>query len=140
MHTEFEEEVAKQLKPKTIDDYVKVISLAHGTTVWKENQDELFKIKKIEINNVISNREDVYEYLIQHSIENDTAIDIVKQMSKARTSKSNELWQKYVDIMKKHDCDDMLIDILSKVLYIFGRGQAISECLYALDKMNYYNN
>ena len=138
MHTEFEEEISKQLKPKTIDDYVKVISLAHGTRVWKENQDDLFKYGKIDIHSVISNREDVYEYLIQHSIEHGVAIDIVKQMSKARTSKSNELWQKYVDIMKKHDCDDMFIDVLSKVLYIFGRGQAVSECLYALDETNYY--
>ena len=106
--------------------------------MWKENQDELFKDGKIDIHSVISNREDVYEYLIQHSIEHDVAINIVKQMSKARTSLSNELWQKYVDIMKEHKCDDMIIDILSKVLYIFGRGQAVSECLYVLDEKNYY--
>jgi len=138
LHTDFENEVSKLLKPKTVDDYVKVISLAHGTRVWKENQDELFKNGKIDIHSVISNREDVYEYLIHHSIEHDVAIDIVKQMSKARTSKSNKLWQKYVDIMKERDCDDMFIDIVSKVLYIFGRGQAVSECLYALDEKNYY--
>lgn len=76
---------------KTIDVFVKVISLSHGTRVWKDNQDELFKDGKINIYNIISNREDVYEYLIQHSIEHDIAIDIVKQMSKARTSKSNVL-------------------------------------------------
>lgn len=76
---------------KTIDDSVKVISLSHGTSVWKDNQDELFKDGKINIYNIISNREDVYEYLIQHSIEHDIAIDIVKHMSKARTSKSNVL-------------------------------------------------
>ena len=138
MHTEFEEEVAKLLKPKTIDDYVKVISLAHGTRVWKENQDKLFKDSKIDIHSVISNREDAYEYLVKHSIEHGTAIDIVKQMSKARTSKSNELWQKYVEVMKQHNCDDMFINILSKVLYIFGRGQAVSECIYSLDETNYY--
>ena len=138
IHSEFEEEVSKQLKPKTVDDYVKVISLAHGTRVWKENQDELFKDGKIDIHSVISNHEDVYEYLIQHSIEHDTAIDIVKQMSKVRTSSSNELWQKYVDIMKEHNCGDMFINIISKVLYIFGRGQAVSECLYAFDETNYY--
>lgn len=138
MQTEFEEEVAKLLKPKTIDDYVKVISLAHGTRVWKENQDELFKDGKIDVHSVISNREDAYEYLVNHSIKHDTAIDIVKQMSKARTSKSNELWQKYVEVMKEHNCDDMFINILSKVLYIFGRGQAVSECIYALDETNYY--
>ena len=32
----------------------------------------------------------------------------------------------------------MFIDILSKVLYIFGRGQAVSKCLYAIDETNYY--
>lgn len=138
MHTEFEEEVSKQLKPKSMDDYVKVISLAHGTKVWKENQDELFKDGKIDIHSVISNREDVYEYLIQHSIEHDVAIDIVKQISKSRTNETNELWKKYVDVMKEHNCDDIFINIISKVLYIFGRGQAVSECLYALDKVNYY--
>ena len=59
-------------------------------------------------------------------------------MSKARTSSSNELWQNYVNIMKEYDCDNMFINIVSKVLYIFGRGQAVSECLYVLDKNNYY--
>ena len=33
----------------------------------------------------------------------------------------------------------MTIDILSKILFIFGRGQAVSECLYAQDEMNYYD-
>lgn len=138
MHTEFEKEVAMQLKPKTIDDYVKVISLAHGTHAWSKNQEELFKDSKIDIHNVISNREDVYEYLVNHSIEHEVAIDIVKQLSKSRTSKSNELWQRYVDIMIEHGCDDVFIDVLSKILYIFGRGQAVSECLFAIDESNYY--
>ena len=40
--------------------------------------------------------------------------------------------------MIEHGCDDMFIDVLSKILYIFGRGQAVSECLFALDERNYY--
>ena len=139
MHTGFEEEVAKQLKPKTMDDYVKVVSLAHGVHAWTENQKELFKDGKIDIHKIISNREDVYEYLVKHSIKHEIAIDIVKQISKSRTNETNELWKKYVEIMKKHNCDDTFIDILSKILFIFGRGQAISECLYALDEMNYFD-
>ena len=138
MNTAFEEELSIKLKPKTIDDYAKIISLAHGTYVWKKNQEELFKQGKIDIHNIISNREDIYEYLINHSIEHDIAIDIVKQLSKSSTNKSNELWQRYINIMKEHNCDDMFIDILSKLLYISGRGQAVSECLFALDEANYY--
>ena len=106
--------------------------------MWSENQEELFKDSKIDIHNIISNREDVYEYLVNHSIEHEVAIDIVKQLSKSRTSKSNELWQRYVDIMIEHDCDDVFMDVLSKILYISGRGQAESECIFAIDESNYY--
>lgn len=139
MKTTFEKEISSSLKPKTIDDYAKIISLAHGTHVWKKNQEELFKQGKINIHNIISNREDIYEYLINHSIEHDVAIEIVKQLSKSRINRSNEFWQKYLNIMKEHNCDDMFINVLSKMLYIFGRGQAVSECLFALDEVNYYS-
>lgn len=47
VHTEFEKAVAMQLNPKTIDDYVKVISLAHGTHVWSENQKNYLKIARL---------------------------------------------------------------------------------------------
>ena len=39
--------------------------------------------------------------------------------------------------MKEYNCDDMFIDILSNIIYISGRGYAVSECLYALDADNY---
>lgn len=52
--------------------------------------------------------------------------------------KSNELWQRYIDIMIEHDCDDVFMDVLSKILYISGRGQAVSECIFAIDESNYY--
>ena len=35
----------------------------------------------------------------------------------------------------KQDFD--LIEIFSKIKFIFGRGQAVSECLFAMDKNNY---
>ncbi len=135
MDTPFEKELSNRLNPKTIDDYAKIISLAHGTHVWKKNQEELFKQGKIDIHNIISNREDIYEYLIDHSIAHNIALDIVKQLSK---SKTNKLWQSYINIMKEYNCDDKFIDILTKTLYISGRGQAVSECLFVLDKTNYY--
>lgn len=43
LNNNFEKEIAKILKPKTIDDYIKVKSIGHGTNVWKYNQDILVK-------------------------------------------------------------------------------------------------
>ena len=47
------------------------------------------------------------------------------------------LWNKYIKLMKEHNCDEMFIDIISKIRFISGRGQAVSECLFVLDKDNY---
>ena len=135
---EFESNLAKILLPKSIDDYAKIKSLAQGAKVWLANQDRLFDQGKINIQNIIATREDVYEYLLEHSIESFIALDIVKYLYHTRNSRSNRLWNKYVTIMKKHNCEESFIEIISKILYISGRGQAVSECLFALDKSNYY--
>lgn len=139
LHSEFEEKVSKQLKPKTIEDYAKIISLAHSAHVWNSNQEELFNIGKIDINNIIATREDIYEYLLVHDIDEDVTLNIIKYLRTARNKMSNELWKRYMVVMKEHNCDEMIIEILSNIQYISGRGQAISECLFALDKRNYYD-
>lgn len=139
LHSEFEKKVSSQLKPKTIEDYAKIISLAHSNRVWKENQEELFNKGKIDINNLIATREDIYEYLLEHNIDIDNALNIIKYLRTGRNNISNELWKKYMSIMKEHNCSEMIIEILSKIYYIFGRGQAISECLFALDEKNYFD-
>lgn len=138
LNSEFEYNVAKILKPKTIEEYTKVISLAHSTRVWKDNQDKLFENKKITLNNLIASREDIYEYLIEHNIDSTIAVDIIRKIIRRSYASSDELWNNYIKIMKEHNCDETFIEIINKIVFIFGRGQAVSECLYALDKDNYY--
>lgn len=134
----FEKELVKILKPKTMSDFVKIKSIGHGTNVWNDNQDKLVKEKKIDIKNLIASREDILEYLLNHKIEKDKALEIVKFIRKGKSLKFPDKWNEYVEIMKEHNCEDMFIDIFSKILYIFVRSQAVSECLYVLNKNNYY--
>ena len=124
---DFEKEIADILQPKTIKDYVKVKSIGHGTDVWNYNQDVLVAEGKITLDNLIATREDILEYLLDHSIDRNVSL----------AKKDPEKWNEYVGVMKEHNCEDMFIDIFSKILFIFGRGQAVSECLYALDEENY---
>ena len=137
INSEFEKEISKVLKPQTINDYIKIKSIAHGTNVWNNNQDLLVKEKKIDINNLIATREDILEYLLNNSIERKKSLEIVDFIRKGYASKNKSKWKEYVDIMKKHNCKDIYIEIFSKILFIYGRGEAVSECLYALDKNNY---
>lgn len=137
---DFEKEIAKILKPKTMNDYVKVKSIGHGADVWGSNQDILVKEGKITLDNLIATREDILEYLLEHSIERNITLEIFNFIRKGRPKKDPKEWNKYVSIMKKHNCEDMFIDIFSKILFIFGRGQAVSECLFVLDEENYIND
>lgn len=135
---DFEKDIAKILKPKTIHDYIQIKSIAHGTNVWNNNQDILVKEKKINLNNLIATREDILEYLLNLSIDRCKALEIVNFIRKGKQKREPKKWNKYVKVMKDHNCEDMFIDIFSKIEFIFGRGQAVSECLFVLDKNNYY--
>jgi len=137
INNQFENEISDILKPKTIDHYVKIKSLAHGANVWKNNQDEIFKCG--DIDKVIANREDVYEYLLSHSIDKEIALQILKFLSIDYRKKYLNIWHEYIDLMKKHKCGDTFINIIKKINYISTRGQAVSECLFVLNKNNYIN-
>lgn len=127
----YEQEICNIIKPQDINDYVKIKSFSHGVRVWKNNQDKLFKQNKISINELISNKEDIYEYLMSHNIDKDTTLEIIKYIN--RNNKNNMLWKRYVDIMKDHNCEKKFIDILTKMHFIYSRGQSISECLYVMN-------
>ncbi len=137
---DFEREISKILKPKTVNDYIKIKSLSHGTDVWKDNQDRLVAEKKIDLNNLIATREDILEYLLKHQLEQSSALEITNFIRKGMALRQPDKWSKYVKIMKEYNCEDMFIEIFSKISFIFGRGQAVSECLYVLDKNNYFKN
>ena len=92
---DFEKEIAKILKPKTINDYVKVKSIGHGVDVWNYNQDVLVKNGKIKLKNLIATREDIFEYLLAHSIKRDKALEIVNFIRKGRQEKEPKKWNEY---------------------------------------------
>lgn len=133
LKSKFEINLSSKLKPKSIEDYAKIVSLAHGTNLWNNNEDMYYKTGKININNIISSREDIYEYLLEHGFSKEEALELTNTIRK----NDRKDWNKYEKIMKEHQCDELYIDIFKNIEYISGRGQAISECLFANNKDNY---
>ena len=141
--TDFEKHIADIIEPKDFDDYLKIISMGYGRNVWNDNQDEMFINNQIDVKNIISSREDVYNYLVEHGISKKISLEIMNYVRKGRgcpdcTRFSNE-WNSYKKIMKKHNCEDWFIEVCSKIKYLYGKGRAIGECLYVLDESNYNN-
>lgn len=132
-----EKEVFNKYKPKEFDQYVKTKSIVR--MVIKKNP--YLKLYEKNIKNMISNKEDLYEYLIKHEIEKNTAIDITNFIANGKACKIdyNDIWIKYVEILRDHKCAITLIKYLSNIKYLVGRGEIIEECLLALDKDVYIN-
>lgn len=133
LENEYELKLKNILKPKTINDYVKIKCLSKSVHLWKNNQEEL----NLSIESIISNIEDIYDYLMEHSIDKTSILEIINLILTKSITSSVYLWNKYVELMKNHNCDDVFINTLKKVFKISGRGDSISECLFVLDKNSY---
>ena len=137
LDNDFEQDLCNILKPETIADYIKIKSISRSTRLWKLNQDELVRNNRVNIKNLIANKEDIFDYLIEHFIDKDIAIEIVKCIGSKFNKENSYLWNKYVKIMKDTNCSEEFINVISKIIYIRGRGDAVSECLFVLDEKNY---
>lgn len=82
--TDFTNEIIKTVQPKTINDLIKVISVGHGTDVWRNNQEPLIKNKTITIGELIGSRDDVADYLISKGYPKDLSIKIMESVRKGQ--------------------------------------------------------
>ncbi len=121
----YELDLYEILKPKKFMDLVKIESLGHGTDVW-EKQEKLFKDGVVNLDSLISNREDVYAYLINHHISKKESIEITKFIATGKRFDYNNKkeWKKYKKLLNEN-CDDWFIDVISSIRYLFFRGEAI---------------
>ena len=144
----FYENLINELNPITRDDYIKVLSLGNGTGVWNNNQDALFGSRIISLKDIISNRDDLYEYLINHNISDDMALEIMTFIRRGRgfsdfdvinnctdlrlkkiwnDPKRLKKWNYYKEVMHANKCDDWVIDVCSNIIFLPERSMAIEE-------------
>jgi len=93
---------------------------------------------------MITCREDVYDYLIKHNIDKQTAFDIMMFIKNGkalpRPYKSNtlklynlDMWNKYREIMNFSGCETWFIETLTNIRWLDYRGYIASKYLYMKD-------
>lgn len=144
----FYDNLINELNPITKEEYIKALSLGYGTGVWNNNQEFLFEAGVISFDEVISNREDLYEYLINHNLSDELALEIMTFIRKGRAfsdveainnctdSKMKEIWKNpkrmekwkyYQKIMHDKKCDDWLIEVCSNIIFLPERNMAVDR-------------
>lgn len=124
--TNYTSEIIKAVQPKTINDLIKVICVAHGSVAWINNQEALIKNKTITIDELISSRDDVVDYLISKGYPKDVSIKI---MESVRRGQFNQ-----IDNNDFGDISETFIKIFTKIRYLFPKG----HCIAILYNVIYY--
>ena len=146
--SDFARNILNIVKPKNIEELIKISGLCHGTNVWNENQDELIKAKEIKIEDVIATRDDIFNYLVNLGIDRKTSYNIMEfvRKGKAYRSKINDnkrcielekQWSEYREIMKKYDVSKEFVDTCSKIMYLFPKAHDAQEAINAV-KLGWY--
>ncbi|MCD7711569.1 MAG: hypothetical protein LUJ25_02320 [Firmicutes bacterium] len=114
-------EMIQYLQPHTFDDYVKIFSAAHGTNVWEGMQRELVRADMIKMDDFISSRDDVYDFLIQVGLDRSDALENSERIRKGK-GVSEHLKLLLLDM----DVPKWRIIILDEMKYVFPRAHGIS--------------
>lgn len=136
--TRFVRDIILKTKPTTFEDLIKVEGLSRGTDVWIENAQELIKNGIATLNEVITCRDDIMNYLTKQGIEKEIAFNIMETVRKGKVRiNKEEKWKEYKEIMKNHKVPEWYIKSCEKILYLFPRAHAINYITNSF-KLAYY--
>ncbi len=147
--TEFVINMLKQIHPKSFNDLVCISCLSHGTDTWVDNGENLIK-EGIPVNELVSNREDIMNYLIEKGIDKKIAFEIMEFIQKGKARKARrefiqrkynineeitqsywEKWKEYKEIMEKNNIPEWYIKSCEKISYLFPKSHAIAYTINA---------
>ena len=143
--TTFVKKMIEISKPRNFNDLVCISALSHGTGTWTYNATSLIEKEHKRVDEVISNREDMFNYLVKNGIEKNVAFDIVEFVRKGKASKGrdlwkhnrdrykelNEKWSEYKTLLKDHNIPEWYIEDAEKIKYMFPKAHAIGYTMNA---------
>ena len=137
--TKFANVVIEKANPKTFNDLVCISAISHGTGTWLENAEELLKNDKILIGQVISNRADIFNFLVEKGLDRELAFKITEFIRKGKASNNcwEESWNEYKKIMEEHAVPNWYIQSCEKIKYLFPKSHAINYTMWSFQLLWY---
>ena len=119
-------------QPQTFSDLVRISGLSHGTDVWLNNAQDLVREEIVGIDEVISTRDDIMNYLIFKGLPPKMAFTIMESVRKGKGLKPE-----FIEEMKKNDVPDWYIESCKRIKYMFPKGHAVAYVMMAV-RVAYY--
>lgn len=130
-------------KPRNFKDLVYISALSHGARTWNYNACLLIEEKGKKVDEIISNRADMYNYLLNAGIDKNTAYDITLFITDGKALKGRSLWKlqneeykefrdkwgEYKKILREHNIPNWYIEDAEKIEYLFLKSCAIENTI-----------
>lgn len=132
--TLFVRKMLEDTKPKNFSELVRISGFSHGTNVWVGNAQDLIRNGTVKLEEAISTRDDIMNYLIEHGVEPLTAF---KTMENVRKGKGLEKADKKGNLSHNEDAiraakvPEWFIDSCKKISYLFPRAHAVAYVMMA---------
>lgn len=128
--------ILKVKEPETYVDVVRMLSLVHGTGVWKENGEELILNGVLSFGEIITTREDVYEMQLKYKVPKERAYDIEEYIRKGKMHYGRNQAE-YEEELLSYGIPQCFVDSFKKIKYLFSRAHAIEHAQMLL-RLLYY--
>ena len=130
-------------KPRNFNELVCISALSHGSRTWNYNACLLIEEKGKKVDEVISNRADMYNYLLNAEIDKNIAYDITLFITDGKALKGRSLWklqneeykefrdkwEEYKKILREHNIPNWYIEDAEKIEYLFLKSCAIENTI-----------
>lgn len=123
-------EISNKVKAKNFDDLVKVTSMAHGTNAWNDNAETLINNGTSNLSEIVSNRDDLFDILVNHNVSKNEAYEIMEDVRKGKGISKCSKYYDYESLLKS-GIPEWFVDSCNKIKYLFPRAHAISYTLLA---------
>ena len=127
--TPFVRGMLEDTRPKNFSELVRISGFSHGTGVWLNNAQDLIKNGVVKLEDVISTRDDVMNYLIQHGVKPLTSFNVMENVRKGKGLEKGGSNNR-AELDAAH-VPQWFIDSCLKIGYLLPRAHAVAYVMMA---------
>ncbi len=119
-------DIIHTLAPDSFADALKAEGLMHGTGTWKENEClSEYMDSAVSLSNLITSREDLFEYLINFGIDESTAFAFTVEAGKGHLKKGRVRDKQAVAKVTESGIPATVLNYVGNISYLFPRAHLI---------------
>ena len=138
----FIKELWDKTDPKSYDDILKLIGLAHSTNVWKDNGEKLFEEHRMSLREIPAFRDELYEMLVEKLrikgiYDDGFAYEVTDKAMRGYYARNGGIDEGTMSALSDLGFDMDFIFFLSEINYMFPKAHGIAYLREVIEMMVY---